>query len=277
MNIGLLILLILILAVAAASIRIIPEYERAVVFRFGRVLPQPKGPGIIFLIPFVDKVEARVSVRIVTMDIDPQDIITRDNISLKVNAVLYFKVIDTMKAVINVENFLYATAQLAQTHLRSVLGEHSLDELLTAREKINVQLQAILDQNTDPWGIKVVSVEVKHVDLPPDQQRAMARQAEAERERRAKVIAAEGEQQAAAKLREAADTIAINPAALQLRYLQTMLDLSHSNAKTILFPIPIDLLEVFRQLADKMKGSDSSESAESTVKKEPSPGDEAQK
>ncbi|MFW7381217.1 MAG: slipin family protein [Oligoflexus sp.] len=246
---GLVILLVLVLSVVAAAVRVIPEYERAIVFRFGRVLPQPKGPGIVFLIPFVDKVEARVSIRTVTMDIDPQDVITRDNISLKVNAVLYFKVIDTMKAVINVENFLYATSQLAQTHLRSVLGEHSLDELLTAREKINVQLQAILDQNTDPWGIKVTSVEVKHVDLPPDQQRAMARQAEAERERRAKVIAAEGELQAATMLREAADKISGNPAALQLRYLQTVADMDTGNTRTVIFPIPMDLLEAFKQMA----------------------------
>lgn len=247
MTMGLLILVILVGALLAAAVRVIPEYERAIIFRFGRALPQPKGPGIIFLIPFVDRVEARISIRTVTMDIDPQDVITRDNISLKVNAVLYFKVIDSMKAVINVENYLYATSQLAQTHLRSVLGEHSLDELLTAREKINVHLQAILDQNTDPWGIKVTAVEVKHVDLPPDQQRAMARQAEAERERRAKVIAAEGELQAANMLREAADTIATNPAALQLRYLQTVADLN-SNSKVVIFPIPLDLLEAFKQL-----------------------------
>lgn len=247
---GLLILLMAAMSVVAAAIRVIPEYERAIVFRFGRALPKPKGPGIIFLIPFVDRVEARISIRTVTMDIDPQDVITRDNISLKVNAVLYFKVIDSMKAVINVENYLYATSQLAQTHLRSVLGEHSLDELLTAREKINVQLQAILDQNTDPWGIKVVSVEVKHVDLPPDQQRAMARQAEAERERRAKVIAAEGELQAATMLREAADKIATNPAALQLRYLQTVADME--NNKTIIFPIPLDLLEAFKFISGKV-------------------------
>jgi len=261
---GLVILLVIAMSVLAAAVRVIPEYERAIVFRFGRVLPEPKGPGIVFLIPFIDKVEARVSIRTVTMDIDPQDVITRDNISLKVNAVLYFKVIDTMKAVINVENYLYATIQLAQTHLRSVLGEHSLDELLTAREKINVQLQAILDQNTDAWGIKVVSVEVKHVDLPPDQQRAMARQAEAERERRAKVIAAEGEFQAATMLRQAADTIAGNPAALQLRYLQTVADMS-SNSKTIIFPIPLDLLEAFKQMAGAGVGSKQAKHSQNDV------------
>lgn len=249
LSFGLIILLIAGLSVLAAAVRIIPEYERAIVLRFGRAIPKPKGPGIIFLIPFVDKVEARVSTRTVTMDIDPQDVITKDNISLKVNAVLYFRVIDAMKSIINVENYLYATAQLAQTHLRSVLGEHSLDELLSEREKINIQLQGILDQNTDPWGIKVASVEVKHVDLPPDQQRAMARQAEAERERRAKVIAAEGELQAAEKLKQAADQISGNPTSLQLRYLQTLVDISHSNSKTIIFPLPIDLLDAVKKIS----------------------------
>ncbi len=252
MSFGIVILLLLAFFFLSSAVRIIPEYQRAIVFRFGRALPEPLGPGIIFLIPLVDKIEARMSTRVVTMDIDPQDVITRDNISLKVNAVVYFKVVDSLKAVINVENYLYATAQLAQTHLRSVLGEHSLDELLAEREKINMQLQKILDQNTDSWGIKVVSVEVKHIDLPIDQQRAMARQAEAERERRAKVIAAEGELQAATMLREAADKISSNPTALQLRYLQTMIDVSTSNnAKTIFFPVPIDLLEAFKTLGKK--------------------------
>jgi regulator of protease activity HflC (stomatin/prohibitin superfamily) len=243
MGIGLIILLVIAIGVLSASIRIIPEYERAIVFRFGRALSTPRGPGLILLIPYVDRIEARVSTRIITMDIEPQDVITRDNISLKVNAVLYFKVVDTMKAIINVENYLYATSQLAQTHLRSVLGEHSLDELLTAREQINSQLQVILDQNTDAWGIKVSAVEVKHVDLPIDQQRAMARQAEAERERRAKVIAAEGELQAANTLKEAADTMAANPVTLQLRYLQTMADMSATpNTKMVILPLPIELL-----------------------------------
>lgn len=253
---GLIILVLAMLSVLAAAVRIIPEYERAIILRFGRALPKPKGPGIIFLIPFVDKVEARVSTRTVTMDIDPQDVITSDNISLKVNAVLYFRVVDPMKAVINVENFLYATSQLAQTHLRSVLGEHSLDQLLSDRERINIKLQSILDENTDPWGIKVVAVEVKHVDLPPDQQRAMARQAEAERERRAKIIAAEGELQAAEKLKEAADKISMNPLALQLRYLQTLVDISHSNAKTIVFPLPIDLLQSFKDISKALLPDD---------------------
>ncbi|RZA23421.1 MAG: slipin family protein, partial [Proteobacteria bacterium] len=217
-------ILVVIVLLAISMFRIIPEYERAIVFRFGRVLPGPRGPGIIFLIPLVDRIEARVSNRTVTMDIPPQDVITKDNISLKVNAVVYFRAVDPMRAVLNVENYLYATTQVAQTHLRSVLGEHSMDDLLTERESINRKLQIILDQNTDPWGVKVSAVEVKHVDLPPDMQRAMARQAEAERERRAKVIAAEGERQAAQTLRDAADTLAGNPAALQLRYLQTMSD-----------------------------------------------------
>lgn len=252
MSIGIFIALIILVVVLSTAIRIIPEYQRAIVFRFGRALGQPKGPGIIFLIPFADKVEARISMRVVTMDIEPQDVITRDNISLKVNAVVYFKVVDAMKTVINVENYLYATSQVAQTHLRSVLGEHSLDELLAERERINMQLQRILDQNTDPWGIKVVAVEVKHIDLPPDQQRAMARQAEAERERRAKVIAAEGELQAAQMILDAAQKMSSNSTAIQLRYLQTMVDISTSNnAKTIFFPVPIDLLEAFQSVAKK--------------------------
>lgn len=252
MSIGIFIALIIIVVLLSTAVRIIPEYQRAIVFRFGRALSQPKGPGIIFLIPLADKVEARISMRVVTMDIEPQDVITRDNISLKVNAVVYFKVVDAMKTVINVENYLYATSQVAQTHLRSVLGEHSLDELLAERERINMQLQKILDQNTDPWGIKVVAVEVKHIDLPPDQQRAMARQAEAERERRAKIIAAEGELQAAQMLLDAAEKISSNSTAIQLRYLQSMVDVSTSNnAKTIFFPIPMDFLEAFQKLAKR--------------------------
>lgn len=244
--------LIVIAVILFACVRVIPEYERAIVFRFGRVLSQPKGPGLFFLIPGIDKVEARVSIRVITMDIEPQDVITLDNISLKVNAVLYFKVVDPMKAILNVENYLYATSQLAQTHLRSVLGEHSLDQLLTAREKINAQLQTILDQNTDPWGIKVVAVEVKHVDLPVDQQRSMARQAEAERERRAKVIGAEGELQAARTLKEAADKMGENPITVTLRYLQTMNDISsENNSKVIVLPIPIDLLKAFQNMVPK--------------------------
>jgi len=257
---GLILLLVIIAAFLTASIKIIPEYERAIVFRLGRVLPAPKGPGLILLIPFIDRIEARVSTRIITMDIDPQDVITSDNISLKVNAVVYFRVVDPMRAIINVENYLYATTQLAQTHLRSTLGEHLLDQLLTDRESVNIKLQHILDQNTDPWGIKVSAVEVKHVDLPPDQQRAMARQAEAERERRAKVIAAEGEQQAAAMLASAADEISRNPTTLQLRYLQTMASMAaEGNSKIIVFPLPVDLMSAFSKLVqtrDERPGGD---------------------
>jgi regulator of protease activity HflC (stomatin/prohibitin superfamily) len=249
---GLFILLLLVITIVSLSVRVISEYERAIIFRFGRALAKPKGPGLIFLIPVVDRVEAKVSVRTITMDIAPQDVITRDNISLKVNAVLYFKVVDTMRAILNVENYLYATSQLAQTHLRSVLGQHMLDEILAERDKINEQLQKILDLNTDPWGIKVVAVEIKHVDLPPDQQRAMAKQAEAERERRAKIIAAEGEMQAAAKLKEAADTMALNPMTLQLRYLQTMSTMStDQNTKFVFFPMPFDFMKAATSLLGK--------------------------
>lgn len=251
MGIGILILLVAGLAVLASMIRIMPEYERAIVLRLGRVLPQPKGPGLIILLPFIDRIDSRVSVRTITMDIDPQDVITKDNISLKVNAVLYFKVIDPMKAILNVENFLYATSQLAQTQLRSVLGEASLDQLLMERKGLNSKLQEHLDENTDPWGIKVISVEVKHVDLPPDQQRSMARQAEAERERRAKVIIAEGELQAATKLKEAADEISKNPVALQLRYLQTAASLGGSQSKVVYFPMPVEIGELIKSIVKK--------------------------
>lgn len=235
---------ILALALLASAIKILQEYERGVVFRLGRALESPKGPGPIILIPLVDRM-VRVSIRVVTMDIDPQDVISRDNVSLKVNAVLYFRVVDPYKAVVNIENYLYATSQLAQTHLRSVLGQHTLDELLVEREKINDQLQQILDQNTDSWGIKVSSVEVKHIDLPQEMQRAMAREAESERERRAKIIAAEGELQSAAKLREAADTLSQNPVSVQLRYLQTLSDISSEQNSTIIFPIPVEILKPF--------------------------------
>jgi regulator of protease activity HflC (stomatin/prohibitin superfamily) len=188
---------------------------------------------------------ARVSIRVITMDVEPQDVISRDNVSLKVNAVLYFRVVDPIKSIVNVENFLYATTQLAQTHLRSILGEHTLDELLAQREKINTKIQKILDENTDPWGIKVEAVEVKHVDLPPDMQRAMAREAESERERRAKVIAAAGEFEAATKLREAADLMSGNPTTIQLRYLQTLSDMTSESTSTIVFPLPIDIIRDF--------------------------------
>ena len=223
------------------SMRVIAEYERAVIFRLGRVLHEPKGPGLIFLAPIIDKM-VRISVRVVTMDIEPQDVISRDNVSLKVNAVLYFRVVQPNKAVVNVENFLYATSQVAQTHLRTIVGEHTLDELLTARDRINTQLQRILDQNTDPWGVKVEAVEMKQVDLPPEMLRAMAREADSERERRAKVIAAEGEMQSAGKLREAADLMAGNQITLQLRYLQTLFDISSDSTNTIVLPLPMELI-----------------------------------
>lgn len=242
---GFIVAAVIILVLVSSSVKVIPEYERAVIFRLGRVLGTEKGPGLIFLIPLVDRL-VRISIRVVTMDIDPQDVISRDNVSLKVNAVLYFRVVSPIRAVVNVENFLYATSQLAQTHLRSILGEHTLDDLLTSREKINAKIQKILDENTDPWGIKVEAVEVKHVDLPPDMQRAMAREAESERERRAKIISAEGELQAAHKLKEAADLMESNPLTLQLRYLQTLNDISSEKGTTIVFPLPLEILRAFQ-------------------------------
>jgi regulator of protease activity HflC (stomatin/prohibitin superfamily) len=234
---------VLIVFFLAAAIRILREYERGVIFRLGRVIAT-KGPGLIILIPIIDKM-VKVSLRLVTMDVPSQDVITRDNVSVKVNAVIYFRVVDSNKAVIEVENFLFATSQLAQTTLRSVCGQVELDTILAEREKINTQLQSILDHATDPWGIKVTTVEVKHIDLPQEMQRAMAKQAEAERERRAKVINAEGEFQAATRLAEAAAIIQKYPEALQLRYLQTLREISAENNSTTLFPIPIDLLKPF--------------------------------
>ena len=235
--------LILIVFFLAKAIRILREYERGVIFRLGRVI-KTKGPGFIILIPIIDKM-VKVSLRLVTMDVPPQDVITRDNVSVKVNAVIYFRVMDSNKAVIEVENYLFATSQLAQTTLRSVCGQVELDEILTEREKINTRLQSILDRATDPWGIKVTTVEVKHIDLPQEMQRAMAKQAEAERERRAKVINAEGEYQAANRLAEAAGIIQRYPEALQLRYLQTLREISSENNSVTLFPIPIDLFKPF--------------------------------
>ncbi|MDR2018952.1 MAG: slipin family protein [Syntrophobacterales bacterium] len=229
-----------------SAIRILNEYERGVIFRLGRVLGTPKGPGLIILIPMIDKM-TKVSLRTVVLDVPPQDIITRDNVSIKVNAVVYFRVMDPLKAVIDVENFLYATSQLSQTTLRSVLGQAELDDLLSHREKINERLQEILDTHTEPWGIKVSNVEVKNVDLPAEMQRAIARQAEAERERRAKVISAEGEYQASTRLSEASDILSRNPMALQLRYLQTLIEISTEKNSTIIFPLPIDLIKVFTE------------------------------
>ncbi len=235
----------------SAAIRILNEYERGVIFRLGRVI-KAKGPGLIILIPVVDKM-VKVSMRLVAMDVDPQDVISRDNVSVKVNAVIYFRVIEPIKAVVEVEDYTYAMAQLAQTTLRSVCGQAELDELLSAREKINSQLQEILDTHTDPWGIKVATVELKHIDLPQEMQRSMAKQAEAERERRAKVINAEGEFQAATKLAEAAEIIREHPMALQLRYLQTMREMSAEQSTTTIFPFPIDLFKPFLEAMDKTK------------------------
>ena len=223
------------------SLRIVKEYERLVVFRLGRLVPVPKGPGITFVWLLIDKA-VRMSLRTLVLDVPPQDIITRDNVSVKVNAVVYFRVIDPLKAVVEVENYLFATSQLAQTTLRSVLGKAELDELLAERERLNDTLQADIDHQTDPWGVKVAMVEVKHVDLPVEMQRAMARQAEAEREKRAKIIHAEGEFQASRQLAEAANVISANPTTLQLRYLQTLTEIAAEKNSTIVFPLPIDLI-----------------------------------
>ena len=252
MSYSIIFLIVLAVLFLASAIRILNEYERGVVFRLGRVMSRAKGPGLIIIIPVVDRL-VKISLRLVAMDVPPQDVITRDNVSVKVNAVIYFRVMDSIKAVVEVENYLYATSQLAQTTLRSVCGQAELDELLSDREKINTELQEILDKHTDPWGVKVTTVEVKHIDLPQDMQRAMARQAEAERERRAKVINAEGEHQAAARLAQAAEIIAEHPMALQLRYLQTLREVSAENNSTTLFPIPIDLFKPFIQLSEALE------------------------
>lgn len=240
---GFFFLIIFLLILAASAIKILREYERGVIFRLGRLIGA-KGPGIIFIIPGVDKL-LRISLRLVTLDIPPQDVITHDNISIKVNAVVYFRVMDPNRAVVEVENYLYATSQLAQTTLRSVVGQADLDELLSQRDKINITLQDILDKHTEPWGIKVSLVETKQVDLPEEMRRAIARQAEAERERRAKIIHAEGEFQAASKLAEAANVISVNPAALQLRFLQTLTEIATEKNSTTIFPVPIDILTPF--------------------------------
>ncbi|HPM41559.1 MAG TPA: slipin family protein [bacterium] len=227
-----------------SCVKILKEYERGVIFRLGRLLPHPKGPGIIFVFKPIDKM-VRVSLRNIALDVPPQDIITKDNVSVKVSAVVYFRVIDSNRAVTEVEDFVFATSQMAQTTLRSVVGQRELDDLLAEREKINANIQDILDKQTEPWGIKVSNVEIKHVDLTEELKRAMARQAEAERERRAKVINAEGEFQAATKLVEAAKMVEVHPVALQMRYLQTLVEIASENNSTTLFPIPIDLLKPF--------------------------------
>ncbi len=226
------------------SIKILREYERGVIFRLGRLLPQPKGPGIILVFSPIDRI-VRISLRLITMDIPPQDVITKDNVTVKVNAVLYFRVIDPLKSVIEVQDYIYATSQLAQTTLRSLLGQVPLDDLLSEREKLNARLQEIIEQHTDPWGIKVQLVEMKQVDLPENMIRAIAKQAEAERERRAKVIHADGEFQAADKLAQAADIISRNPQALQLRFLGTLTDIAAEKNSTIVFPLPLELLRAF--------------------------------
>lgn len=230
----------------ASSVKVINEYERAVIFRLGRVLGRAKGPGVFILIPFIDKM-VKVSLRVVTMDVPTQDVITKDNISVQVDAVVYFKVIDPVKAVINVENYLYATSQISQTTLRSVCGQAELDELLSQRDKINIKLQEIIDQETDAWGVKVVAVELKRIDITEELKRAIAKQAEAERERRAKIIQAEAEYQAAQKLTEAAELLAKHPLAMQLRYLETLATVSQQPSNTIVLPLPTEILDLLKK------------------------------
>ncbi len=239
-----LIAVIIILIWVFNSLNVLREYERGVIFRIGRLMAEPKGPGLIWVIWPIDRI-VRVSLRTITMDVPTQDVITKDNVSVKVNAVVYFRVVDPLRAIVEVENYLYATSQLAQTTLRSVLGEVGLDDLLSQREKLNQRLQEILDQHTDPWGIKVSLVEIKGVDLPDNMQRAMARQAEAEREKRAKIIHAQGEFEASRMLADAASVIAVQPVALQLRYLQTLTEIGVEKNTSIIFPLPIDILEYF--------------------------------
>jgi len=246
-----LVVLVFFVILVANAIRVLREYERGVIFRLGRLIAV-KGPGLILLIPLIDKM-VKVSLRTVVMDVPPQDIITKDNVSVKVNAVVYFRVVQPDKAIVEVENFLFATSQLSQTTLRSILGQSELDELLAERDKINRALQKIIDAQTEPWGIKISNVEVKHIDLPVEMQRAMARQAEAERERRAKIIHAEGEFQASQKLAEAAKVIELHPMALQLRFLQTLTEVGSEKNSTIIFPVPIDLIAPFIENASKKK------------------------
>ena len=242
--------------ILGAAIRVLREYERGVIFRLGRLISQ-KGPGIILLIPFIDRM-VRVDLRTVALNIPPQEVITRDNVPASVNAVAYFRVIEPNKAIVEVENFLMATSQIAQTTLRSVLGKAELDQLLAERERLNDDLQRIIDEQTEPWGVKVTTVEIKDVEIPEQMQRAMARQAEAERERRAKIIGAEGEFQAAEKLTQAADVISRNPAALQLRYLQTLLEIGSDQNTTVVFPLPIDLINAFRSPREGAGGNGTS-------------------
>lgn len=254
---GVSIVVILVILFLANAVRILNEYERGVIFRLGRVI-KAKGPGLILLIPVIDRMQ-KVSLRLVTQEVPSQDVITRDNVSVKVSAVVYFRVTDSVKAIVSVENYLYATSQLSQTTLRSVCGQAEMDDLLAERDKINAQIQEILDRHTEPWGIKVTVVELKQIDLPIEMQRAMAKQAEAERERRAKVIGAEGEFQAATRLADAAQIIQEHPMAMQLRYLQTLREIAAENNSTTLFPIPIDLFKPFMTIADMWEKSQKKE------------------
>jgi regulator of protease activity HflC (stomatin/prohibitin superfamily) len=249
------VVIVFVVFVLLSAVKILKEYERGVIFRLGRLVAS-KGPGLILLVPIIDKMQ-KVSLRVMVFDVPPQDVITKDNVSVKVNAVVYLKVFDPNKAIVEVEDYLYATSQLAQTTLRSVIGEAELDELLAERDQINERIQVILDEATDSWGIKVSRVEVKHVDLPQEMQRAMARQAEAERERRAKIIVAEGEFQAAERISQAAAIIGRHPEALQLRYLQTLVEIAAENNSTTVFPIPIDFLDAFRRALERSSESKS--------------------
>jgi regulator of protease activity HflC (stomatin/prohibitin superfamily) len=248
------ILLALLILFLASAIKVAREYERGIVFRLGRLLAEPKGPGLFILIPVIDRM-VKVDLRTITLNIPPQEVITKDNVPVRVNAVAYFRIVEPKSAIVQVENFMVATSQIAQTTLRSVLGQHVLDELLSEREKINTILQEIIDEATSPWGIKVSIVEVKDVEIPAGMQRAMARQAEAERERRAKIINAEGEFQASERLKDAATVIEAHPIALQLRYLQTLLEIGGTNSSTIIFPAPVDLIRPFLERADKRSSS----------------------
>ncbi len=249
MSITAIVIAVIVFLIVISGLKILYEYERGVIFRLGRIVGV-RGPGFIIVIPFLERM-VRVSLRLVTMDVPPQDVITKDNVSVKVNAVVYFRVVEPNRAILQVENYLYATSQLAQTTLRSILGQVELDELLSEREKLNVKLQEVLDKQTDAWGIKVTMVEVKYVDLPQEMQRAMAKQAEAERERRAKVISAEGEFQASTKIAEASEILSANPVSLQLRFLQTINDVSSEKASTIILPLPIDMLSAFTKKDEK--------------------------
>jgi regulator of protease activity HflC (stomatin/prohibitin superfamily) len=249
------VVIVFVVFVLLSAVRILKEYERGVIFRLGRLVAS-KGPGLILLVPIIDKMQ-KVTLRVIVFDVPPQDVITKDNVSVKVNAVVYFKVFDPNRAIVEVEDYLYATSQLAQTTLRSVIGEAELDELLAERDRINDRIQAILDEATDAWGIKVSRVEVKHVDLPQEMQRAMARQAEAERERRAKIIVAEGEFQASERISQAAAIIGQHPEALQLRYLQTLVEIAAENNSVTVFPIPIDFLDAFRRALERASGGGS--------------------